>query len=256
MGTTTASLARLTALAVAFCLSGILWQARRARAGLAGKARPPDRAVRAGRAHRCRRPRHGPAAHGGAGPAGDRGQPAGRGRHDRHRRPRQSRRRRLHAVFRDHFHVQHRAQLYSNPGFDPLRSFAPISQLVTAPFLVVVHPSLPARSLQELIKLAKAKPGQLNFGSGGSGTPPHIAGEMFKAAAGVDLLHVPFKGMAAAVIDLVTGRVQVMFEQLLPLQPHLQSGKLQASRGRQRQAPSPASRAADQRRGRAARDTR
>ena len=116
--------------------------------------------------------------------------------------------------------------LYSNPGFEPLRSFAPISQLVTAPFLVVVHPALPARSLQELIKLAKARPGQFNFASGGSGTPPHIAGEMFKAAAGVDIVHVPFKGMAPAVIDLVTGRVEMIFEQLLPLQAHIQSGKL------------------------------
>jgi tripartite-type tricarboxylate transporter receptor subunit TctC len=79
--------------------------------------------------------------------------------------------------------------LYANPGFDPARSFAPISQLVSAPFLVVVHPAVPARSLQELIKLAKARPGQLNFGSGGSGTPLHIAGEMFKTAAGVDLAH-------------------------------------------------------------------
>ena len=80
--------------------------------------------------------------------------------------------------------------------------------------------------MQELIRLARAKPGQLNYGSGSSGTPPHIAGEMFKAAAGVDLLHVPYKGIASALIDLLTGRVQVMFEQLLPLRPHLQSGRL------------------------------
>ena len=118
--------------------------------------------------------------------------------------------------------------LYSNPGFDPARSFAPISQLVTAPFLVVVHPAVPARSLQELVKLARARPGQFNFGSGGSGTPPHIAGEMFKTAAGVDIVHVPYKGIAAAVIDLYTGQMQVMFEQLLPLQQHLQAGKLRA----------------------------
>jgi tripartite-type tricarboxylate transporter receptor subunit TctC len=116
--------------------------------------------------------------------------------------------------------------LYANPGFDPAKSFAPISQLVTAPFLVVVHPSVPVRSLQDLIRLAKAKPGELNFGSGSSGTPPHIAGEMFKSAAGVDLVHVPYKGIAAALIDLLTGRVHVMFEQLLTVQPHVQSGKL------------------------------
>jgi tripartite-type tricarboxylate transporter receptor subunit TctC len=116
--------------------------------------------------------------------------------------------------------------LYANPGFEPARSFAPISQLVSAPFLVVVHPAVPARSLQELIKLAKARPGQLNFGSGGSGTPLHIAGEMFKTAAGVDLVHVPYKGVATAVVDLHTGRLQLMFEQLFPLQQHIQVGKL------------------------------
>jgi len=116
--------------------------------------------------------------------------------------------------------------LYSNPGFDPLKSFAPISQLVTAPFLVVVHPAVPARTLQELTRLARAKPGELNFGSGGSGTPLHIAGEMFKTAAGVNLVHVPYKGVAGAVVDLYTGRLQVMFEQLFPLQQHIRSGRL------------------------------
>ena len=116
--------------------------------------------------------------------------------------------------------------LYSNPGFDPARSFTPVSQLVTAPFLIVVHPAVPARSLQELIKLARARPGELNFGSGGSGTPLHIAGEMFKTAAGVNLVHVPYKGVAAAVVDLLTGRLQVIIEQLYPVQQHIQSGKL------------------------------
>src|SRR4030095_8440499 len=90
----------------------------------------------------------------------------------------------------------------------------------------VVHPPVPARSLTELIKLAKARPGQLSYAAGGSGTPPHIAGEMFKSGAGVDLLHVPYKGMASAIIDLLAGRCQVVFEQLLPLHPHIQSGKL------------------------------
>lgn len=115
--------------------------------------------------------------------------------------------------------------LYANPGYDPL-SFVPVTLIATAPFLVVVHPSLPARSLKELIALAKAKPGELNFGSGGSGTPLHIGGEMLNTAAGVKLVHVPFKGAAAAVIDLLTGRIQVMVEQLYPMAQHVQAGRI------------------------------
>ena len=115
--------------------------------------------------------------------------------------------------------------LYANPGYDPM-SFAPISLIATAPFLIVVHPALPARSLKELIALAKAKPGELNFGSGGSGTPLHIAGEMLNTAASVRLIHVPFKGAAAAVIDLITGRIQVLVEQLYPMAQHIQAGKI------------------------------
>jgi tripartite-type tricarboxylate transporter receptor subunit TctC len=116
--------------------------------------------------------------------------------------------------------------LYANPGYDPGTSFAPISLAATAPFLVVVHPSLPARTLKELIALAKSKPGELNFGSGGSGSPLHIAGEMFKIAAGVQLVHVPYKGAAPAVIDLLSGRIQLMVEQLYPMAQYIQSGKI------------------------------
>ena len=118
--------------------------------------------------------------------------------------------------------------LYPNLGYDPSRSFAPISLLTTASFLVVVHPSVPANSLRELIDLAKSKPGQLNFGSGGNGHPMHIAGEMFKAAAGVDLVHVPYKGASPAVIDLLAGRIQIVFDQVVSYPSHLRSGKLRA----------------------------
>lgn len=116
--------------------------------------------------------------------------------------------------------------LYANPGYDARASFAPISQIATAPFLIVVHPALPARTLKELIVLAKSRPGQLNFGSGGSGSPVHIGGEMLKAAAGVDIVHVTYKGVPAAVVDLLSGRIQLIVEQLYPLAPHIQSGKL------------------------------
>jgi len=116
--------------------------------------------------------------------------------------------------------------LYANPGFDPRTSFAPISLIATAPFLIVVHPSLPTSTLKELIALARSRPGQLYFSSGGNGTPLHIAGEMFKASAGVNLVHVPYKEIAPATTDLLAGRVQIMFQQLATLDQHIRSGKL------------------------------
>ena len=117
--------------------------------------------------------------------------------------------------------------LYPNLRYDPISSFSPITLLVTAPYVVVVHPAV-ASSLKELIERANAKPGQLNFGSGGRGGPPHIAGEMFKAAAGVKLTHVPYKAASTAVSDLVGGRVHAMFNQIVNFQSHIQAGKLTA----------------------------
>jgi tripartite-type tricarboxylate transporter receptor subunit TctC len=115
--------------------------------------------------------------------------------------------------------------LYPNLRYDPIKSFVPISLLVTAPYVVAVHPSV-ASTLRDLIDRAKARPGQLHFGSGGSGGPPHIAGEMFKAAAQVNLTHVPYKSSTAAVSDLIAGRLQVLFNQLVNFQSHAQAGKL------------------------------
>jgi tripartite-type tricarboxylate transporter receptor subunit TctC len=116
--------------------------------------------------------------------------------------------------------------LYPSLGYDPIKSFAPVSLLVSAPFLVVVHPSVPANSLKGLIDFSKSRPGQLNFGSVGSGSPPHIAGEMFRSAARVDLVHVPYKGLPTGVTDLITGRIQIMFNQLAPFLPSIHAGKL------------------------------
>ncbi len=116
--------------------------------------------------------------------------------------------------------------LYPSLGYDPAKSFAPISLLSSASFIIVVNAALPANSLKELIELARAKPGQLNYGSGGNGHPMHIAGEMFKTAAGVNLMHVPYKGQSPAGNDLVAGRIQVIFDQLVAYQPHVRSGKL------------------------------
>jgi tripartite-type tricarboxylate transporter receptor subunit TctC len=113
----------------------------------------------------------------------------------------------------------------ANLPYDPATSFAPISRLTRSVFLVVVNASVPAHSLRELIDLAKARPRQLTY-AGVNATPLHIAGEMFKAAAGVDLMHVPYKGAGPAIADLVAGRTDVMFEQLPALRAHIRSGKL------------------------------
>jgi tripartite-type tricarboxylate transporter receptor subunit TctC len=118
--------------------------------------------------------------------------------------------------------------LYPALGYDPVKSFSPIGLVASAPFLVVAHPSVPAASLRELVDLARSKPNHLSYGSVGSGSPPHIAGEMFKASAGVELLHVPYKGLPTAVADLLAGRLQVMFNQLAPFQAHVATGKLKA----------------------------
>ena len=115
-----------------------------------------------------------------------------------------------------------------NLRYDPIKDFAPISTLANAPVVVTVAASLPPRNLRELVQLAKSQPGALKFGSAGTGHFVHVAGEMFKASAGVDLLHVPYKGVAQALVDLLAGRVDVMFDAFAQYQPHLQSGKLRA----------------------------
>ena len=111
-------------------------------------------------------------------------------------------------------------------GYDIHRDFAPISLVSLSPQLMVVHPSLPVRSVADMIKLARAQPGQLNFGSGGTGTPPHLAGEMFQQMAGVRLTHVPYKGEAPGITDLVGGQLSVMFSNAVAVLPQVQSARL------------------------------
>jgi tripartite-type tricarboxylate transporter receptor subunit TctC len=118
--------------------------------------------------------------------------------------------------------------LYRSLGYDPLTSFRPISLIAKAYLVVAVHTSLPVASLSDFIYLARSRPGALHLGSPGTGSGPHIAGEMFKHAAGLDLVHVPYKGAAALVVDLAAGRVEVALETLATMQPHLQSGKIRA----------------------------
>ena len=118
--------------------------------------------------------------------------------------------------------------LYSRPGYDPLADFAPITQLGVGPLLLAVHPDVLANSVAELVQLAKAKPGQLNFGSPGIGTPPHLAGELFKRAAGIDTVHVPYKGGGQAVSDLIAGHISYSIEGLTVQLPQVKAGRLRA----------------------------
>ena len=125
------------------------------------------------------------------------------------------------------------SQWATNPSlykinYDTLRDFAPVSMVATAPQLLVVHPGVPAKSVQELIQLAKAKPGALNFGSGGAGTLAYPAGEMFKTLAGVNLLHIPYKGTILALNDLLAGQVQVVFSDMPIALPHAKTGRVRA----------------------------
>ena len=118
--------------------------------------------------------------------------------------------------------------LYSNLPFDPLKDLAPLILLAEAPFLLVVHPSLPARSVKELVALAKAKPDALNYASGGTGSSGHLAGELFKAAAGIKMVHVPHKGAGPALTDTMAGQVQLTFASMISSLPHVRSTRLRA----------------------------
>lgn len=118
------------------------------------------------------------------------------------------------------------ATLYRKLGYDPVKDFTPISLVAAAPVALVVHPSVPVSSVAELIALAKSKPGSLNFGSAGNGTPGHLTGEMFRAATGVDLKHVPYKGSAPALSDLLGGQIQIMFDPLQSVLAQVRAGRL------------------------------
>jgi tripartite-type tricarboxylate transporter receptor subunit TctC len=112
--------------------------------------------------------------------------------------------------------------------YDPQRDFVAISQLTNGPQIIAVHPSVAAKSVQELITLARAKPGQLNYASGGGGTANHIAVEAMKLAAGVNIVHVPYKGTGPALTGVLTGEAQMIIASLLATLPHARSGKLRA----------------------------
>lgn len=118
--------------------------------------------------------------------------------------------------------------LYSKLPYDPVRDLQPISLAATVPLFLVVHPSVKAVNVRELVALAKAQPGRLNYASGGSGVTNHLVMEMFKFAAGLDMTHVPYKGGPPAVTDLIAGQVSLMFETGPGILPHVRNGKLRA----------------------------
>ena len=126
------------------------------------------------------------------------------------------------------------AQLVTNPhlykrlGFDPLNDFSPVSLVASSGQVLVVHPSVPVKNVQQLIAIARAKPGTLTFGSGGRGTPAHIAGEVFQLSTGTKLIHVPYKGGGLAVIDLVAGQIDMVLADMAPAVPQVKAGKLRA----------------------------
>ena len=131
--------------------------------------------------------------------------------------------------------------VYAKMPYDTVRDLAPIAHTVNLTNLLVVHPSVPAANLQELIALARSKPGSLNFGSAGIGQSNHLSGEILRSMAGIDIVHVPYKGSAAALNDVLAGHVPMMFVDVLSALPHVRAGKLRviAATGLQRSAAAP-----------------
>ena len=118
--------------------------------------------------------------------------------------------------------------LYGKLPYDPNKDFAPVSQITSVPNILVVNPSIAAHNVRELIALAKAKPGQLNYASAGSGTSPHLAAELFKTMAGIEMTHIPYKGIPPAVTDVIAGRVTMLMTTTISAAPHVKSGRLRA----------------------------
>src|SRR6267378_4481661 len=116
--------------------------------------------------------------------------------------------------------------LYAKLGYDPVRDFAPVALVAIQPNILVVNPNVPASSVKELIALAKAKPGELNYASSGAGAAAHLAAELFKTMAGVDMVHVPYKGAQPALTDVIAGRAQLMFATSASVIPYIKAGRL------------------------------
>lgn len=118
--------------------------------------------------------------------------------------------------------------LYAKLPYDAVKDFAPIIFVSATPYVLTVHPSLPAASLKQLIALAKSRPGQINYASAGNGSTHHLSGELLKTMAGIDIVHIPYKGTTPAITALLSGEVSIMFATVTGIQPHVKSGKVRA----------------------------
>ncbi|MCC7486190.1 MAG: tripartite tricarboxylate transporter substrate binding protein [Burkholderiales bacterium] len=133
------------------------------------------------------------------------------------------------------------SSLYRKLSFDPVRDFEPVALVSTTPTILIVNPSLPVKSVADFIAFARAKPGELSYGSSGTGASPHLVMELFKTIGGLDIVHVPYKGIPQALVDLLAGRIHTMFSTVAPAMPYVRSGKVRAlgvsTAGRSRAAP-------------------
>ena len=118
--------------------------------------------------------------------------------------------------------------VHKNLPFDPVKDFLPVTQATRQPIMLMIHPALPVKSVREFIALAKVRPGEINYASSGPGGSGHMAGELFKLVAGVNLVHIPYKGAPPALNELIAGQVQVMFGTMLAAVPHVRSGRVRA----------------------------
>jgi tripartite-type tricarboxylate transporter receptor subunit TctC len=133
-----------------------------------------------------------------------------------------------HTVFMASTSFSISAGLYRKLAYDPPRDLTGVTLVASGPLVLIVHPSVPAKNVGELVALAKARPGKLTFASGGTGSSLHLAGEIFKSQTGVDMVHVPYKGGAPALVDLMAGQVDLMFQVIVGLVAHVKAGKLRA----------------------------
>ena len=222
---------------------------RRGGAELSDPSDPLDHRLSAGRADRHPGAHHGRLARDAARPAGDRREQAGRGEQHRDRGGDQRGAGRLRRSARSPRRTRSTPPSTSARSSSTISSSSiPVSGMSQGPSVLVVNPSIPASNIAELIAYAKANPGKINFGSPGVGSTGHLAAELFKAMAGVDLVHVPYRGAAPAMTDLMAGHVQVVFDSMVSVLPHVQAGRRARARRHQQGALAAAARPADHRR--------
>jgi len=131
--------------------------------------------------------------------------------------------------------------LYTQLRYDTFKDFAPVIAATNSPYFLVVHPKIPANNVKELVAFAKANPGKMNYSSSGNGSSTHLAGVLFNSIAGVNIVHIPYKGAAPAIVDLLAGNIQMRFSSVVPVLPHVRSGRLRglAMTSAKRYAPMP-----------------